>query len=174
MKIKDLQAGDLLFFADQSEMGQAIQVSTGKYSHVGIYLQEQLYHATHEKGVVYESLVDYLKKEMQVCHVYRYERVDVAQVLAKAQEHIGKPYNDSFYPGQSAFYCSSLVAELVPIFSFVPMSFSDGKQAISDFWQAYYDDLGLDVPVGVVGTNPSQLAKCPDLQYVGECRLDAQ
>ena len=33
-----LENGDLIFVRDESDMGQAIQASTGNYNHVAIYL----------------------------------------------------------------------------------------------------------------------------------------
>jgi len=48
------------------------------------------------------------------------------------------------------------------------MQFGDEKNLISDFWKAYYRDLGLDVPLNQPGTNPSQLAQSRKLIYKGE------
>ena len=47
-----LENGDLIFVKDLSDMGQAIQASTGNYSHVAIFLDGQVYHATKEGGVL--------------------------------------------------------------------------------------------------------------------------
>ena len=41
-----LESGDLIFVRENTEMGQAIQASTGNYSHVAIFLDGQIYHAT--------------------------------------------------------------------------------------------------------------------------------
>ena len=56
MKLRELQAGDLLFIYDVSEMSQAIKDSTGQYSHVGIFFEQMIYHATRNQGVVRQSL----------------------------------------------------------------------------------------------------------------------
>lgn len=48
------------------------------------------------------------------------------------------------------------------------MKFGDNQHVISDFWQTYYDKLGLAVPLNQPGTNPSQLANSAFLQYLGE------
>ena len=37
---------DLIFVRDESDMGQAIQASTGNYNHVAIYLDGMIYHAS--------------------------------------------------------------------------------------------------------------------------------
>ena len=45
------------------------------------------------------------------------------------------------------------------------MKFGDDEQQISDFWRDYYKELGLAVPLNQPGTNPSQLAQSPHLQF---------
>lgn len=171
MKIQELTSGDLLFTADQSELGQAIQDTTGTYSHVAIYLDGMVYEATTENGVSKQALENFLARENQRLFVYRYEKMDCQAVLKAAEEHLGKPYNHSFYPDEDALYCSQYMAVILPIFETIPMSFADEKQPISDYWQKYYAELQLPAPVGQPGTNPSQLAQSKDLIYLGE--LDA-
>ena len=50
-----LENGDLIFVREDTEMGQAIQASTGNYSHVAIFLDGQVYHATVEGGVLAQA-----------------------------------------------------------------------------------------------------------------------
>ena len=45
------------------------------------------------------------------------------------------------------------------------MKFGEGEQEISSFWEDYYRGLGLAVPLDQPGTNPSQLAQSPQLQF---------
>ena len=45
------------------------------------------------------------------------------------------------------------------------MKFGDDTQEISDFWREYYRELGITVPLNQLGTNPSQLAQSPQLQF---------
>ena len=56
-----LENGDLIFVREDTEMGQAIQASTGNYSHVAIFLDGQIYHATVEGGVLAQASEDSLK-----------------------------------------------------------------------------------------------------------------
>ncbi len=35
-----------------------------------------------------------------------------------------------------------------------PLNFGDGEKEISDYWQKYYEELGVPVPLGQPGTNP--------------------
>lgn len=168
MTIQELQAGDLLFVKDASDLSQAIQEATGKYSHVAIYFDHMIYHATRDKSVIKEDLAAFLASHSQAIAVYRYPQINVEKVFRAAENLLGKPYNDSFYPDNDAYYCSQYIASILPIFPPIPMQFGDGNQEISPFWQAYYDKLGLAVPFNQPGTNPSQLAQSKLLHYVGE------
>ena len=167
MKIQDLQDGDLIFTVGSSEIAAAIRAATGSYSHVAIYFNGEIYHATHENGVVNQDLFDFLQDE-DVYDVYRYPAIDADAVFKKAKLHLGKPYNFGFYSQSDGFYCSEYIAEILPIFDTIPMQFGDEENLISDFWQEYYLDLSLAVPIDQPGTNPSQLAQSRKLIYKGE------
>ena len=167
MKIQDLQDGDLIFTVRSSEIAAAIRAATGSYSHVAIFFNGEIYHATHENGVVNQDLFDFLQDE-DVYDVYRYPAIDADAVFKKAKLHLGKPYNFGFYSQSDGFYCSEYIAEILPIFDTIPMQFGDEENLISDFWQEYYRELDLDVPLNQPGTNPSQLAQSSKLIYKGE------
>ena len=155
-----LENGDLIFVKDDSDIGQAIQASTGSYSHVAIFLDGQVYHATVEGGVLAQDPEDFFEAG-KVYDLYHYEQIDCTEVKKRAESLLGSPYNASFYPDGDGFYCSQFVAEILPIFGTIPMKFGDGEQEISDFWKDYYRELGLPVPLNQAGTNPSQLAVSP-------------
>ena len=155
-----LENGDLIFVKDYSDIGQAIQESTGHYSHVAIFLDGQVYHATVEGGVIAQLPEDFFEAE-KVYDLYCYPKIDIQKVKKRADQHLGAPYNFSFYPDSDAFYCSQYIADILPIFETIPMKFGDNTQEISDFWREYYRDLGLPVPLNQPGTNPSQLAASP-------------
>lgn len=158
-----LETGDLIFVKDPSDMGQAIQVSTGNYSHVAIFLDGFIYHATGEAGVVCQEPVDFFESD-RVYDLYRYPGIDLKEVKKKAESHLGASYNTSFYPDGTGFYCSQYIAAILPIFETIPMKFGDEEQEISPFWLDYYRELGLAVPLDQPGTNPSQLAASPLLK----------
>ena len=159
-----LENGDLIFVRDHTEMGEAIQASTGNYSHVAIFLDGKVYHATVEGGVLAQSPEDFFETE-KVYDLYRYAEIDDKEVKKRAENLLGAPYNASFYPNGDGFYCSQFIAEILPIFETIPMKFGDDKQEISDFWRDYYRELGLAVPLNQPGTSPSQLAQSPRLQF---------
>ena len=159
-----LENGDLIFVRDHTEMGQAIQASTGNYSHVAIFLDGKVYHATAEGGVLAQSPEDFFETE-KIYDLYRYAEIDDKEVKKRAENLLGAPYNASFYPNGDGFYCSQFIAEILPIFETIPMKFGDDELQISDFWRDYYKELGLAVPLNQPGTNPSQLAQSPRLQF---------
>ena len=159
-----LENGDLIFVREDTEMGQAIQATTGNYSHVAIFLDGFVYHATVEGGVLAQDPEDFFEAG-KVYALYRFEQIDCTEVKKRAERLLGAPYNASFYPDGDGFYCSQFVAEILPIFETIPMKFGDEEEEISPFWIDYYKELGLVVPLNQPGTNPSQLAQSPHLQF---------
>ena len=155
-----LENGDLIFVKNGSDIGQAIQESTGNYSHVAIFLDDSIYHATVEGGVLAQSPEDFFEVE-KVYDLYHYPKIDHKEVKKQAESLLGSPYNSSFYPDGDGYYCSQFIAELLPIFETIPMKFGSDTQEISDFWSEYYRELGLAVPLNQPGTNPSHLATSP-------------
>ena len=152
-----LENGDLIFVKDSSDIGKAIQESTGNYSHVAIFLDGFIYHATTEGGVIAQASEDFFVAG-KVYDLYRYAEIDCTEVKKRAESHLGAPYNVSFYPDGDGFYCSQFIADILPIFETISMKFGNNIQEISDFWSQYYRELGLPVPLNQPGTNPSQLA----------------
>ena len=152
-----LENGDLIFVKDNSDIGQAIQASTGIYSHVAIFLDGLIYHASGKAGVICQKPIDFFESDC-LYDIYCYPQIDIQLVKKSADQYLGAPYNASFYPDGDGFYCSQFIAELLPIFETIPMKFGNDVQEISDFWKEYYKELGLAVPLNQPGTNPSQLA----------------
>ena len=144
-------------------MGQAIKTSTGNYSHVAIYLDEMIYHASRKAGVICKEAADFFESN-HLYDLYVYSEMDIQSVKEKDCKHLEAPYNASFYTDGHGFYCSQYMAEIFPIFETIPMKFGDGEQEISGFWREYYRELGLPVPINQAGTNPSQLAASPLLE----------
>ena len=155
-----LENGDLIFVKDDSDIGQAIQASTGNYSHMAIFLDGQVYHASGKAGVLAQSPEEFFEHG-KVYDLYCYAKLNHKEVKKLAESFLGGPYNASFYPDSDGFYCSQFIAEILPIFETIPMKFGDDTQEISDFWSQYYRELGLSVPLNQPGTNPSHLATSP-------------
>ena len=123
-----LQNGDLLFMSDKSDLSKAIIETTEKYSHVGIYFDGYIYHASRKRGVAQQLFEDYLTEEKRDIYIYRYPEIDAEIIKERAERHLGCQYNHSFYPDIGKFYCSQYIAEILPIFDIVPMKFGDGAE----------------------------------------------
>lgn len=104
-----LANGDLIFVRDESDMGQAIQTSTGNYNHVAICLDGMIYHASGQAGVVCQEPADFFEPN-HLYDLYVYPEMDIQSVKEKACKHLGALYNASFYPDGAGFYCSQYIA----------------------------------------------------------------
>ncbi|MCQ2593559.1 MAG: UDP-N-acetylmuramoylalanyl-D-glutamate--2,6-diaminopimelate ligase [Treponema sp.] len=170
LTINELQQGDLLFMMDSSDISKAITEikQDSIYSHVGIYFDGLIYHATPKLGVNKQSLRSYLKEESKLVSVYRYADIDAQKVKTEAEKYIGLAYNAGFYPESEGLYCSQYITKLIPVFETIPMKFGDGVKEISDYWMKYYKELGTEIPLNQPGTNPYQLSLSKHLTFIGE------
>ena len=130
-----LQNGDLLFMSDESDLSKAIIETTEKYSHVGIYFDHMIFHASRKLGVAKQNLDDYLKEEKREVFIFRYPQIDAEIIKERAERYLGCEYNHNFYPDNGKFYCSQYIAEILPIFDIVPMKFGEGETEVSDYWK---------------------------------------
>ncbi len=87
------------------------------------------------------------------------------QFVENAKKFLGKPYDCSFRPGNDSLYCSELVRNSYvlssekPIFSEVSMDFHNRAGEMPVYWTELFAILGIDVPQGLVGTTPAQMAE---------------
>lgn len=177
-----LRSGDLVFVcADTTGMDAAISDATANdntvnYSHVGIIEESDglLYviDASPKYGVSRWMLRQFCF-ENGTCHFYRlkgYNNED--EWVAKAKNCIGLPYDFYFLPDNGKYYCSELVADVCvdadgnPIFKAQPMNFRAADGTIPDYWVNLFDSLGVEVPQGVMGTNPNDLVRSGKLQRI--------
>ena len=130
-----LENGDLIFVRDESDMGQAIQTSTGNYNHVAICLDGIIYHASGQAGVICQEPADFFESNY-LYDLYVYPEMDIQSVKERTCMHLGAPYNASFYPDGAGFYCSQYMAEILPIFETIPMKFGDGSRRLVIFGES--------------------------------------
>jgi len=146
-------------------MGAAVKESTGKYTHVALVVAVNntvwIVDATPEHGVAQRP-----EDGVTPFDVYRLTvPIDTAAVLARAHALIGKPYDDAFMPDNDAYYCSELIqAVFGDLFPSQPMNWRDKDGNLPEYWQKHFDKLGIPVPEGVPGTNPTDLSRSPLLQ----------
>lgn len=104
--------------------------------------------------------------------VKRVKGVDADAAVANAITYCGRGYDMYFLPDNDEQYCSELVqnsyldAEGRQVFHSAPMNFraSDGTMPV--YWEWLFGLLGMDVPQGVMGTNPHDMSLSPLLETV--------
>ncbi len=80
--------------------------------------------------------------------------------VARAREFLGRSYNCSFTPCDTALYCTELVHDsyLNPDGSFIfgeaPMNFLAPDGTMPVYWEQLFELIGQTVPQGKPGTNP--------------------
>ncbi len=172
------QTGDLIFFTGgSSSMDDAISSSTGDgFVHVAIVEVDSegaawLIDATPRKGVSREKLETKLLEEKGKAVLMRLkDSTGVTASVQRAKGLIGSPYDFAFLPDNDAYYCSELVYEcfLRPdgshIFSCQPMNFLDSEGNLPEYWKELFEKLQMDVPQGLLGTNPEDLSRSTTLR----------
>ena len=166
---KTLRSGDLLFVSDTSGMGLAIQQTTGKYTHVAIVERDGdslfIIDATRKRGVARRPIEKSFAYKMPTVAYRLNVPFDTAAIIARAKSFIGQLYDDSFLPDNGMMYCSELVYEAYldndgkHLFNSQPMNFRDKRGRLPRYWRRHFHKLGIPVPEGVPGTNPTDMSK---------------
>jgi hypothetical protein len=86
----------------------------------------------------------------------------VMEFVAKAKELVGAEYDFTFLPDNGKYYCSELVYECYqrdgkPIFEAAPMNFRNADGEFDEL----FERQGMEIPQGVLGTNPNDLCHSP-------------
>ena len=178
-----LQSGDLLFVSSkwyESDMEQAIKSSTGQYSHVALVEVDSLgvvwvIEATPNDGVKRKSFNRFEQDNYFFMFgsfdIYRLTvSFDTAAVIARAKSFVGQPYDDAFLPDNDKLYCSELIYECFldtagkHLFETQPMNWREKEGKLPDYWKKHFEKLGIPVPEGVPGTNPTDISRSPLLR----------
>lgn len=167
-----LNEGDLLFYVDVDGMGAAVRESTGQYTHVALVESVGdtvwIIDATQRYGVSRRPFKRTPNGVKPYPDVYRLRvPFDTAEVLSRARTFVGQPYDDAFLPDNGALYCSELIYECFrdangkPFFEAKPMNWRNSKGKLPRYWKKHFRHLGLPVPEGILGTNPTDLSRSP-------------
>ena len=162
--------GDLLFYADTSGMGAAVKASTGHYTHVAMVAkcednQVWIIDASRRYGVSMRPLAEDGDLHPDVYGLTI--PYDTAAVLIRAMQLLGLPYDDAFLPDNRAFYCSELIYECYldasgkHLFEAHPMNWRAADGSMPQYWVDHFRALNVPIPEGVLGTNPTDLARSP-------------
>ena len=181
--LTDLRSGDLLFFAPTKD-NAITKVTQGigdvAIDHVAIVHRTNSSITTIEavhRGVVEMPIDSTWARARQKSETLIVGRIngglDIPESIARALQHLGKPYDFFFEPSDSAIYCSELVQKAFvdiegkPVFHTIPMSFHTPDGKILPYWTEYYRRAGKTVPEGAPGTNPGQLSRSRRLIILG-------
>lgn len=172
-----LQSGDLIFLNNnRSDMEKAITASTGEYTHVALVERDSaddvwVVEASPKKGVQRISYEQFERNHnlgffRGNIDIYRLTvPFDTLAVIARAKSLVGKPYDDAFLPDNDAYYCSELIEVAFDgIFPSKPMNWRDADGNLPDYWKKHFEKLGVAVPEGVPGTNPTDMSRSPLLK----------
>jgi hypothetical protein len=97
----------------------------------------------------------------------------IPDAIENASAHLGKKYDYYYDEANDLFYCSELFR-----FSFkdssgnyiiepLKMSFKNKETGKPDpFWESHFKKLNVDIPEGMPGTNPADMAKLPVIDIV--------
>lgn len=174
----DLRPGDLLFFRDTTDMGSAVRESTGEYTHVALVESVDdtvwIIDATQRYGVSRRPLtIKYGSSGFPDVYRFEYGCFSIDSVIARARSFIGQPYDNAFLPDNGALYCSELIYEVFlndcsdkgrHLIETKPMNWRDKEGRLPKYWQEHFKKLGMPVPEGVPGTNPTDLSRSPQLR----------
>lgn len=174
----DLRPGDLLFFRDTTGMGSAVRESTGEYTHVALVESVDdtvwIIDATQRYGVSCRPLtIKYGSSDFPDVYRFKSGCFSIDSVLARARSFIGQPYDNAFLPDNGALYCSELIYEVFlndcsdkgkHLIEAKPMNWRDKNGNLPKYWQEHFKKLGMPVPEGVPGTNPTDLSCSPQLK----------
>ena len=111
--------------------------------------------------------------------VKRVKGVDANAAVAKALTYCGRGYDMYFLPENEEQYCSELVqnsyldADGNPVFQSAPMNFQAPDGTMPVYWEWLFGLLGMDVPQGVMGTNPHDLSLSPLLETIDVSLTDS-
>lgn len=169
-----LQSGDLIFVRDTSGMGQAVQQTTGQYTHVAIVERSGdtvlIIDATQRYGVVRRP-IEQLSAANVPIDIYRLTiPFDTIAVITRAHNFLGQPYDNAFMHDNGALYCSELIYECFldslcnHLFEAIPMNWRAPDGTIPQYWLDHFNKLNTPIPEDLPGTNPTALSRSPLLK----------
>lgn len=183
---KTLRNGDLVFVGlptgyatDTTTLDAAISSATGKEGalsliHVAIAEVRAdsvwIIDATPARGVDRHPLDTFLRDftlpdgHLPELVVKRVKGVDADEAVKRAKAFCGRAYDLRFLPDNVELYCSELVQACYldpsgnPLFDSQPMNWLAPDGTTPPYWKRHFEEQGMDIPQGVPGTNPQEIA----------------
>lgn len=177
---------DLIFeIAETTDFAKAITDATAqndelKFDHVAMIFMENgepnVIEASAKHGVTIVPMDSFIRNLPAGYVVKRVKgNFSPTRVIKNAKSHLGEPYDWSYLPNNGKMYCSELIYECFVndegerFFHAKPMNFRNDKGEMPQFWIDLFRKLGEDIPEGVLGTNPNDLAKEQMLEEIWRC-----
>jgi hypothetical protein len=180
------------YWADSTSMDAAISAATGKKDalnliHVAIAEVKAdsvwIIDATIKRGVDRHPLDTFLRDFtlhdgsypaiiVKRVHNSFLHRINVDKAVEKAKSFCGRNYDSRFLPDNEDLYCSELVQDSYmdhdgfPLFQSAPMNWLAPDGSMPPYWTKLFAMLGMEVPQGVLGTNPQQMSEAEFLETV--------
>lgn len=179
---RGLRAGDILFqFIPCGPLCDAIVATTPcakdhPFNHCGIVMRDddslhvlEAIGTSVRKTPLSKFVVRDTGSRVYVGRLRDARRSEIAANLDRAKALLGRPYDNSYLPGDTALYCTELVYESYlrngrRLFKTEPMTFKSGDGRTDSGWADYYKALGRDIPEGLPGTNPCGISRDPALR----------
>ncbi len=104
--------------------------------------------------------------------IKRVEGVDADAAVNRAKAFCGRSYDVRFLPDNEDLYCSELVQKCYldasgsPVLKSEPMNFKAPDGTMPPYWEWLFGELGMEVPQGVLGTNPQSMSESDCLTEV--------
>lgn len=169
--------GDLVFVStNQDAFSEAISDATGNIVHVAVVVYNNdtpsVIEATCGRGVTYTPWDTFITINPHITIKRLTCSYPLQVTLERLRSHIGESYDWEFQSDNGKMYCSELVYECflyddsTHIFQRYPMNFKGSDGTIAPFWITLYESLGIPIPEGELGTNPTTLSRDTLLQTI--------
>ncbi|MDR2361246.1 MAG: hypothetical protein LBD91_00765 [Prevotellaceae bacterium] len=176
------EAGDLLFQSIRSELGSAIEEVTAgagerSFSHVGMLVVDSAdrWHVIEAIGnsVQLTPVDTFLQRGTTVVARLKAEYHSLLPAaIVFALQQLGTPYDDAYLYDNGKYYCSELIYDAFlfanhgrPFFTLEPMTFkSPVTGEWTNEWLQHYNALGIPIPEGKPGCNPTGLSRSDKLE----------
>lgn len=123
------------------------------------------------------SLDDFLLKSKEphlIGRLIEKFQPSIDKAIAFAEKQLGVPYDETFLYDNGKYYCSELIYDAFkealgqPLFALEPMSFNHPQSdSVLPEWLEYFQNLGMQVPEGELGCNPTGIANSSFLKILG-------
>ena len=158
-----VRQGDLLFHV-APQHNAITSVTPGMIDHVAIAVSKDSVIEAVKEGVKLTAINELWQQEGYYI-ISKVREADCKQSVKNARSYLGRSYDHVFLADNEDIYCSELVQlsfvdkQGKRLFETIPMSFHDETGQVTEYWQRFYAERGMQVPEGEPGSNPGELSQ---------------